>query len=345
MSVLPRFAGRTLSALDVTAASSTVLIAEKRSDGLRILGAGQAPSAGVVRGEITHLGDAIESVHEALRRAERSAGVRVSTLYYNFDDPGITEVHASGTKALAGEGQVTRSDAAQAVRVAERTAADFDRITVYFSPARFLIDDQDPVVDPVGIFGQKLEAQVVFFMARAEHCEKWARLVARTGVRAGVRVLSAWSTAFGILPASDRTRRRFVVDAGQDLVTAFVYGWDRVLRLAVRPGGEDSAAVAAVLAPLFAEWSAGEPFDGIFLTGDREPEEDLRAALETVLGAKVHRCSPVGLPRLEESRYASAAGLVAVADAIEAGRPIRIHERSLFPKVREKTLAFINEYF
>src|SRR5690349_13368302 len=114
MNLVRRISAGALSVLDFGPEKVSVLIAEKKGDVFRVLGGGEAPSAGVADGEVVHPGDASEAVITAVRAAESAAGISVETLYYNLDDAAVEQAVSTGSKTLPGEGEVRAADVAEA---------------------------------------------------------------------------------------------------------------------------------------------------------------------------------------------------------------------------------------
>ena len=169
--------------LDFGAHAVIALIAQKKKNGQwDVLGGGQVASQGVERGEIRHLGDAVECVTEALRRAEHSAGERIKTLYFNFDHASVEGFQACGTKHLAGEGQIGPQDILSAKEAALRTVASFERNVIYAKETGFLIDEKDEVLDPLGVYGRRLDAFLYVLTADSAALDDWNKVMRRSYV-------------------------------------------------------------------------------------------------------------------------------------------------------------------
>lgn len=337
---------RVLSVLDFGADTTVVLMAQKNEDGsFSVLGAGDAASNGVKHGLVTHLGDAVESVVEAVREAERAAGVNIQTLYFNLDDPEIQSLRVRGSKQLSGEGEIRRSDVEQACQTARRLVGHFERTIVYFKELGFIIDDRDFVANPIGVFGVKLDVVAHVLQARSRICEDWARLMERAGVERPVRVFSAWSTAYGILPKEDRARKRLVIDAGRDLTAVFLFENNKITDYRVfasEETGDLDGRIAKTAVGMFQNEVRPEQ---VFLAGDRAVSETLERSLGSELGMAVLRSKPLGVEKLSDPKYASLVGLLHVADELESDSPSVRADRNLLARVRNRVVSYINEYF
>ncbi len=342
------YAKNVLTVLDYGFDSVIVLIAEKKEDGrFQMIGAGDSAAQGLDKGEVAHLGDVTESIVQALKKAESSSGIKVDKLYYNFDDSQMRSVFSRGSKLLEGEGEVRASDIEEARKVAERLAGNFEKSIIYSKEVQFVIDDHDDVINPIGVFGKKLDVMVHILQARSSQCDVWHRLMRRTQVSRCTPVLSAWSTAYGILPKNDRIKKRLILDLGKDLSNVFVFRNDRITNYKVRPATlENMPSLKEQVMTLIKEFLSSDPgIEEVLITGDRAQDQAILGHLEGQIPIPLKVMAPLEISKLHYPRYASVAGLLSVADEIESRMPMLRAERNIFSNVKQRTLSFINEYF
>ncbi len=336
----------TLTVLDFGSEVVAAFVAQKKSDGtFHILGAGDSKTRGVKNGEIQNLGDAVEPVVEALRKAEDSSDAASGTVYFNFDDCQMQSERFRGSKTLAGEGEIELSDIEEAKAAALRMAGHFEKRIVYAKEVSFIIDERDTVENPVGVFGRRLDVVVHVLQARSLYCEEWEKIMKRAQVDRAVLVPSAWSTACGILPKEDRKRKRLIVDWGNDYVNVFVFGDNRIYEhrtLLASTVVQKGASELSFLCEKFKD--AYADIDQHLLTGDDAQREGNLDALKNGANLSFELAAPVGVPKLTSPRFSSAAGLFSIADEIERKMPF-LRKKGLLGNVRKKAIAFINEYF
>ena len=308
-----------LGVLDFGASEVRLFIGEKKSDGeFRILGAGEAQTRGVSRGEIVHLGDAAEAVLEAARKAERSAGTPISTLYFNFDDPAMESVRGTGAIALKGEGEIGPRDVESACDTARRLVAHFEKQAVYACELGFVIDEKDPVANPVGVYGSKLEVRMHLIQARSACLEAWKGLMRRAHFEGAVAVLSAWSTAYGILPKADRGRKTLAVDLGSDFLNSFVFANHRIVAYHTALTPPVLSEAPRSLAAQIRSWKGDYPeLDRVLVAGDLAVQKEWADALGDESPLPVQVAGPWAVPKLGSPRFASIAGLLEVAAELE----------------------------
>lgn len=337
-----------IAAVDFSHESVAVIMAEPKAKGtFQVAGVGEARLQGVRDGEITHLGDAVESVSEALEKARRASGARTEKVYFNYDDPDIKSSCARGSKVLMGEGEIQASDIREACETAERLVAHFERTLVYAKPTGYVIDERDWVANPVGVFGSKLEVAMHVLQARSAHYQMWRKLMQRCQHPKAVRVLSAWSTANGIIPYGDRIRRRLVWDLGRDFLNGFVFENNGITDYQIFVNRESSTrAVGEKIAVISAEWAEKHSaIEQVLVTGDLALEKGMLDALTNKVQIPVQVAAPEAITRLNQPRYASLVGLLFAADELEKKMPLLNQRRGIFVHVKDQALSFINDYF
>ncbi len=343
-----RMMKRAFCVIDFSSESTVVLVAEKKEDGtFHVLGAGESQTRGITHGEITHLGDAVECLVEALRKAEDRSGAKIDRVYFNFDDPQMRSVSSHGTRCLAGEGEIQLSDIQEARETAERLVGHFEKSIVYSREISFLIDDRDTVENPVGVFGRKLDVQVHILQARSECYESWQKLIKRTHVAKGIPVPSCWSTAYGIFPKEDRKRKRFVADLGHDFLNFFIFENNKIADAKVYLNEKWGVReISRRLADTVREFTEKNPdLKEIFITGEIAQGEKNVEALKESMVLPAHFVAPLGISKLNSPKFASLVGLLYVAEELEKKSPSAHRDKGLIVNMKERAITFINEYF
>lgn len=334
---------RTLCALDIRSGSVLCVIAHGGSDGFRILGVGEAPVKGIERGEITHLGDAVETVVSAIGGAEEASGARAETLYYNFSDANMRSTHPRVSKNLSGEGEIRASDIEEARKLGERLVSDFENAILYSKPVSFLIDDRDLVTNPIGVFGRKFDVWVHVLQAGSSRSEVWQKLIERAHFGKAVRVLSALSVCQGLFPKAGQAGGRIVADLNRDEASAFVVENGGLSDYASAPvTGRDHWETGAALAEKLIQ---KHPNAEVWLTGEYADEPKTVKAFGERVRRDVLVGRPQGISELSDARHASIAGLLRIAQAHDRRANLMRKNRGIFDNVKDKAASFIHEYF
>jgi len=329
--------------MEVDAESVRVILADKKDGAeLRILGRGEARLQGFRDGKITHAGDLVESIGEAADHAQRAAGLRIEKLFYNFNDEKIESVWPAGSKILDGEGEIQASDVRAAAGAAERLAGNFEKKIIYSAEVDYVIDDKDPVANPVGIFGHKLDVKTHLLLVRADWSDRWSRLLARAGFSRTTPVLSGLSSTHAVLSREERRETKIVWDLSKAYCNGLVISGGRILEYRTfLTSPEELESVSAVCVEFRKKHPAVS--EAIF-TGSLLKEGDLFAKIQAALALPVRTAAP-SVAGLAETGFSSIAGLLQVASDIEKRSTAVRPEKKTLGHAREKVRAFLSDYF
>jgi len=138
------------------------------------------------------------------------------------------------------------------------------------------------------------------------------------------------------------------MDLGRDYLNAFVYENDGIRDYALwtaddKSTVEEIAAAAVSLAGRLLEKNTG--VEQVLVTGDLAHNEPCVAEIRRQIKTPLLPAAPAGVEKLEQPRFASLAGLVAVAEELEKRVPLLDREKGMLKDVKEKVTDFLNEYF
>ncbi len=346
MNFISCFSQKILAVLDFDEDTVSALIGEVRGGKYRVLGLGESPAKGFLGGRVENIGDAVESVVAAVRQAEERAAVSPAVWYANFFDPDMESVISRGSKTLKGEGQIRPSDLREVRQNAERLVGHFEKNVIYSKEAGYTIDERDFVANPLGVFGRKLEVEMRILLARSAHLDAWQRILSRAGIRKTVPVVSAWATAYGVLPKEDRVRPRLVIDAGRRRLNIFIFGNNMIYACrstVMETAGNEADREAFFLRETRDFAAAQGRLPGQVLVTGRLVSPGMLGALREQFGAPVSETFQTVLPGFEDRP--SLIGLLMVADELENRSPILHKEKGLLVSLRGKAASFLSDYF
>ena len=325
--------------LDFGYQSVMVLAAqEKKSGEWVVLGKGEARAEGFERNEIKKMTDVVESIVEAIKKAEQSSGNSCHEFYYTVDDCQMNSIKPRGAKILAGEGQIRREDVKEATRNALRSISDFEKKAVYSRQISYVIDDKDLVGNPVGVFGHRLDVVLHVLLARSLYLDEWKKMTKRAGFDRAYPVVSFVSAFHAVLDKNEPAK--IVWDLGKDVCSGGVVDKHCLRDYAVFLNDSGPVqSLAKKVEEISRDWarehSIEEPW---VVTGDlaEKVENELEFAA-------------VGTPKnfsfLEQPQYASLLGLLRIAsEAQKAGAGAQTNQH-LIRRVKEKANSILQEYF
>ena len=91
-----------LVGLDIGTTKICCIIAQQSTnDGLKLLGAGIGSSAGIDKGMVVNIEEAVDSIESAVSKAESMAGQRVNNAYIGISGDHIRGINTQGAIALS----------------------------------------------------------------------------------------------------------------------------------------------------------------------------------------------------------------------------------------------------
>ena len=207
---------------------------------LECLGVGVSDSKGLRKGLIVNLEATKVAIERALEQAEDVAGVAVESALVGVAGAHIRGVNSRGGITLGSRPRdVNREDMQRAIDSARGVTLPEDRVVLHVFPQEFFLDGQDNIRQPVGLLGQKLEANVHIVTASAIAEQNLVSALNLAGIKVSATVLEPFAAAEACLTPEEREHGCCLLDIGA-ATTEMVVITDGVVRhsAAIPVGGD-----------------------------------------------------------------------------------------------------------
>src|SRR4029453_1991800 len=146
--------------LEIGTSKICVVVGEGRPDGtVKILGVGHTPSRGVRKGEIVDFEKAKKRVHEAVVDAEQKSDVMIRSVYVAVAGSPLQSFNNRGCVMLPEDRDEIDEQDVEDVRISAREVSiPAQNAFLHSIIHHYHVDGQDGVLNPMGMLGQKLEA-------------------------------------------------------------------------------------------------------------------------------------------------------------------------------------------
>ena len=151
--------GEIIVGLDIGTTKICAVVGEARPDGVEIIGMGSQTSEGLRKGVVINIENTVNSIKEAIEEAETMAGCEISAVYAGIAGGHIKGFNSHGVIALK-EKEVTKKDIDRVIEAASAVAIPMDREVIHTLVQEFIVDEQDGILDPLGMSGVRLEAKI-----------------------------------------------------------------------------------------------------------------------------------------------------------------------------------------
>jgi cell division protein FtsA len=192
---------------------------------LNIIGLGQARSRGVRKGEIADAAAAEEDVRNAIVEAEQMANVEIRSVYL-----GVTGNHIRGFNnhgvhpVVSADREITREDVQDVVKNAKAINLPADNSIIHAIRQHFQVDDQHGILNPVGMYGARVEVDVHVVHGHADRLKNSIAVVKGLQLEVDDIVFTGLASALALLSNEQKELGSLVIDMGGGTTEYAVYG-------------------------------------------------------------------------------------------------------------------------
>ncbi len=226
----------TVVGLDIGTTKVAAVVGEMKDDGIHITGVGVSPSKGLRKGVIVNIESTVNSIKEAIKEAELMAGVKLTSAVVGIGGSHIKGINSHGVIAIKGR-EVREEDINRVIDAAGAVAIPMDREIIHIIPQEFVVDDQDGIKDPLGMYGIRLEAKVHIVTGAVTSGQNLLRCTQRAGLEVVDIVLQQIASAEAVLTPEEMELGVALVDIGGGTSDVAVFTGNSIRYTGVVPLG------------------------------------------------------------------------------------------------------------
>jgi cell division protein FtsA len=226
--------------LDIGSTKTCVLLAEMDNDQLRFLALGAAESKGLRKGLIVNLDSTVSSIRRAVEEAEGVANVPVESAIIGVAGSHVRGVNSRGGVPLGPRPRdIERDDVRRTIDAARNVSLPDDREVLHVLPHEFRVDAQEGIRDPIGMVGQRLEANVHIVTSSISATQNLVTAANKAGILINDTVLEPLASGEACLTQDERDLGVCLLDIGGGTTELIVHGGGVVRHTgAVAVGGD-----------------------------------------------------------------------------------------------------------
>ncbi len=231
---------RYIAGIDIGTHSVRVVQAklDAEAERLAVIGAVSVPAAGLRRGVVTDLDEAVSALSTALEKLERMTAVPVSEAVVSVSGQHIVSLTSKGVIAVSkADGEVSEADIVRVVDAAQAVSIPPNREVLHVIPKAFMLDGQEGIKDPLGMSGVRLEVDTTMVHGSSSLLKNLQRVCSQAGVSARELVVTPLAAAQAVLSRKQKELGVVVVDIGAGTTSIAVYEENTLLHTAVLPLG------------------------------------------------------------------------------------------------------------
>ncbi len=205
---------------------------------LEILGTGKVESVGVLRGVVSNIEKTVKAISDAIAEAARHSGVEIGVV-----NVGIAGQHI---KSLQHRGILTRNSIHD--EIAKQDIDDLisdmyklvlppgDKI-IHVIPQEFIVDNEQGIVDPIGMSGIRLEANFHIITGQVTAIKNIYKCVQKAGLEMSSLALEPIASSAAVLSDEEKEAGVALVDIGGGTTDLAIFHEGIIRHTAVVPLG------------------------------------------------------------------------------------------------------------
>ncbi len=207
--------GELVVGLDIGTTKICCVVGEVFEDRTEIIGVGTVPSLGLKKGVVVNIESTVNSIRQAVKFAEESAGCDLRSTYVyvgiagnhikGFNSPGIVAVNNREIKQVDIDEVVA---AAKTVKISEN-----QRI-IHVMPQEYMVDDHTGIQNPVGMTGVRLVTNVHIVTADIAAVHNLVTCCNKAGLQVAELVLESIASANSVLSKDEMELGVALIDIG-----------------------------------------------------------------------------------------------------------------------------------
>jgi len=208
---------RIICGLDVGTSKICMMIARAHRDGgLELISTGYSNSSGLKKGVVVDLDEAAASIRKAADEAELKAGLSVDWVLVGASGDHFQSLNSRGAISIEGNHQeVTAEDMQQVIGAAKSSVPiPPDREIIHVLPQEFFLDDQGGILNPVGLFGSRLDVNVHLVTCQSSLNQNMVNAVNKAQMRVTRVILQQLASAEAVLTKDEKELGTVVIDIG-----------------------------------------------------------------------------------------------------------------------------------
>lgn len=214
-----------IAGLEIGTSKVCVVVGEVNSAGvLNIIGVGQSRSRGVRKGEIADASAAEEDVRNAIVEAENMSNAEIRSVYL-----GVTGNHIRGFNnrgvhpVVSADREITEEDVQDVIKNAKAINLPTENNVVHAIRQHFHVDGQDGILNPVGMFGARVEVDVHVIHGNINRLQNPIRIVSGLQLEVENIVFNGMASSLALLSNEQKELGSLVIDFGGGTTEYVVY--------------------------------------------------------------------------------------------------------------------------
>ncbi len=205
--------GVLIAGLDVGTTKVCAIVGQMIEGSMNVLAVGSAPSNGLRKGIVVNIEATVESIQKAIEEVRNTSSVEINSVYVGVAGGHIKSFESYGAVGIKGS-EVSRVDLDRALEAAKAVYVPLDREVLHVIPKEYVVDDQENIINPIGMTGVRLEARVQIVTGSVSAVQNLIRCCEKADLQVIDIVLEPLASSLATLKEEEMKQGVVMIDIG-----------------------------------------------------------------------------------------------------------------------------------
>ncbi len=212
--------------LDIGTTKVCVVVAEKDEIGkLNVLGKGRSNSDGLQRATVVNINKTVEAIKAAVADAERESSIRILGVNVGISGAHVHCIHSNSEISINQTGIVNDSDVKRFLEKAKTNIRylDIDHEIIHVIPQEFIVDDQEGLLDPIGMAGTTMRGSAYIVVGLRTKIRNIKQCVEKAGLEISAVTFEPVASGMAVMKEREKKSGVVVIDIGGGTTEVAIY--------------------------------------------------------------------------------------------------------------------------
>lgn len=218
-----------ISAIDIGSSKICTIITtlEEENSSINVIGYSVVPSAGVKKGIIVNINEALSAIQESIANAEKMAGIAISEVFVSINGKSIFSNNTKGVVAVTNN-EITEEDIKRVLDSVKTIAIPPQlRRLIHILPREYVVDSQGGIKQPLGMTGTRLEVDAHVISALTTTIYNIEKIFNEISINC-IPVFVGFASAQAVLTNTEKELGVFMLDIGHSTTSITIYQDDSI---------------------------------------------------------------------------------------------------------------------
>jgi len=212
--------------LDIGTTKVCVVVAEKDELGkLNVLGKGRSNSDGLQRATVVNINKTVAAIRAAVADAERESSIRIHGVNVGISGAHVHCIHSNSEISINQTGIVNESDVKRFLEKAKTNIRylDIDHEIIHVIPQEFIVDDQEGLLDPIGMAGTTMRGSAYIVVGLRTKIRNIRQCVEKAGLEISAVTFEPVASGMAVMKEREKKSGVVVIDIGGGTTEVAIY--------------------------------------------------------------------------------------------------------------------------